>query len=1514
MKTSGKLFVKLIGVALVLAMVLSTLFVPMSFSAAAAEDITIDFKSFASISKSVKAKNEAGIGRGDNAALCYDYAGEYVWKVDNGNNVYYANRNAIHDHTAALCTPLDKTVYKISYYVKAVNVNSDFELKFLTGHSGNLWEANTMNIYEGTKRYFSKDEDLSDWTKVETILITEFKQGNKTGDDLILALNVIDKSMDAKVEILVDDVVVSAVEDEVVQLNTGISQQETLFLFGKEGDAIEIPELDNNGLVLLGWFTDKECTVPFTETTFKEGVTVLYAKWGGTVIDFEPYSGSGFLPVSVKVENGANVGYNSNAALHFDFDGDSVWKTEGDNVTYYYQRNNGIDHRAPLAELKNNTAYKVTYFIKVNEANSGFNAKFVTGHGSNIFEPGTLVSYDSTTKTFGAEDVSEEWVKVETIFVTDFLDNGTKVGDDLHIVFNVDEKKAETKVDVLVDKVAVVELTGGIVAFNTNVPSEAPIYVFGEKDAEITFPEVENSGLNFEGWYTDKELTNKFTETTFSDGLVVLYAKWTGDIVEFDGYNWDTSLKPSTSIKNEKGVGEKDDFALNFNFVGDKVWEGNTLFWQRSNNLDHRAAILTVKDNTTYLVTYTVKIEEANSAFSVRLATGHGSNIFEGGSVVYNETARNFSTEEVGKGYIKRTVMLTTRFGATTKSAPDELFVLFSVLRKEADTVVNAFVDKVTVVEVPAANGVLFDANAETADGDFQLGEVGEDIVFPTLTNGKAEFLGWYSDKHCEIPFIETKIKEGFITAYARWSTLPITFENYAYQDTNTGRFGQNMSIVNADGVGYDDNYKLNFNFNGDVIRNYNDKGKPVYWRERISSPYDNIARLGALQNKTAYKVSFMYKANGGTTDDAKTLFITGDTSNIWLTDSIAIYRYASVVLDKDNTQWTKAEVTFFTDFKKENGDMLFFGLSGIDETVKEGIKMDFDFDNFVVEKLEKPYVFFDSQEDGYTALVCGKAGETIAVPETTPKRVGFDFAGWYVDKEATIPFTQTTFNAGEAIVVYSGWVKSSYALYDFENYGLTKSSGYLIISDGMSVGTVGAARSGVNSIKMDRTGLKKVSCAIIADNSNRVELDIGKTYAISFWYYVEKRGTTEAKISFRTAGRSNAFENSVGISDVVSVSVVAETGVWKKRTVVANTAEIKDKYFYIVVESGLDGVFYVDDIEVTALPDGHTAYTVDNGECDAVPQYVSGKIGSSFANKLPKAPKKANHVFVGYVGVDASGNREDLTPDKMVFTDKKLQIIANFVRLNTVQNFDDGEYLTFLGAYNDYSALDFDYEIYNALKEGNSKQNVASGNYSLHRKGTSMYVESAQILTQNQRLVPGQRYTITMKVKLGKHFHTDGAVKVFSNFSAYYPWAKTGDAYPVAVIADLKEGQWQEVGYTFYAVEEYLSVQTPGYVELFIDDIVITRVTGETPLSTPAKFTEYVTAKRDEKGEIIEEDSSIDVSSIIDPTLKVPSGGLLANGGNATVFVIIGAAAVLVLAGLAVLLIVIKKRKSKKA
>lgn len=204
------------------------------------------------------------------------------------------------------------------------------------------------------------------------------------------------------------------------------------------------------------------------------------------------------------------------------------------------------------------------------------------------------------------------------------------------------------------------------------------------------------------------------------------------------------------------------------------------------------------------------------------------------------------------------------------------------------------------------------------------------------------------------------------------------------------------------------------------------------------------------------------------------------------------------------------------------------------------------------------------------------------------------------------------------------------------------------------------------------------------------------------------------------------------------------------------------------------------------------------------------------------------------------------------------------------IQDFEV-EYVFMAQNYKGYSIYDFDYELYDSEKDGNSADNVTGGRYSLHREGNSKYFENAIIVNNNIGLEPLNKYTVTMNIKLGKHFHSDGAVKIYSNDSATYPWAVAGDYIAVIPINDLKENEWTKVSFTFAPTKAFVGIQTPGYVELFIDDVEFkVEEKEEIPLSVSPEFKEYKVLNRDENGNITElEGLYVDALEITDPSLR---------------------------------------------
>lgn len=93
--------------------------------------------------------------------------------------------------------------------------------------------------------------------------------------------------------------------------------------------------------------------------------------------------------------------------------------------------------------------------------------------------------------------------------------------------------------------------------------------MFGKIDSALTMPKnPEKPFSKFVGWYTDKELTNKFESTVFPKETTILYAKWESEIKNVDMLN-DTFVENDKDTynftKNENG-------SLTINKTVDKAW------------------------------------------------------------------------------------------------------------------------------------------------------------------------------------------------------------------------------------------------------------------------------------------------------------------------------------------------------------------------------------------------------------------------------------------------------------------------------------------------------------------------------------------------------------------------------------------------------------------------------------------------------------------------------------------------------------------------------------------------------------------------------------------------------------------------------------------------------------------------------------------------------------------------------------------------------------------------------
>ena len=1049
----------------------------------------------------------------------------------------------------------------------------------------------------------------------------------------------------------------------------------------------------------------------------------------------------------------------------------------------------------------------------------------------------------------------------------------------------------------------------------------------------------------FEGWYTSELFTEKYEEAAFGSSNLTVYARWVEKQEEFiqDFENYPYSEKAETSdyvwgvkYKNHEHFAtqmEKIDDPTNsgrgkvvkFEWDPDMTYvDGDPNTYNAKDEYSYRRSGCITMGNTEfvdgmqYIMYFDYYVEEIGNqkitmaAQNIRYDQG-----WKYGARVDTKTHDVTSADKDGEWH---TGVVVLKMSVDANAGP----YIHAMFRNSTNTGAKVYLDNFRFVPVQVNEVVMTVNNGSFAPTEYIPVVKGATLNIKVPTVEGRTFKGWYTDSACTQRFTNTVVPGNNFTVYSGWNELPETFQDYPFDTTNVNLFGKTMSIVKGKGVGHGDDAAAKFVLDGDAVYSTAADGTVTYWASRAGTS-DCVIRLNnTVADGEVYKVSFWYKGDEKANVNSTIKLRVANPNNNWdngQSDTNVI------TVSPKQTEWQKAEFLYYCSLKKPEANGLFirFNTTGnIKDLDQLGIAY---VDEILIERIEKPFVIFDGLNGKQGEIVQGKVGEEIKLP-ATPKLVGRKFVGWYLDEEFTEPFTQKVFADGMGITVYAKYEYADNFTINFENVGKNRGAEADFLFTPGAMGAV--AKTGYNNstgLVFDRTVTNDwSSSSALYEDGNQVVLTNDNRYYVTFKYYVKEQLTANAFIKLKAAQIGNSygakpskaeFENAGVISIEYPVPTSTEVGRWYTGAMILDTTKIfvqtdengneVDPTRYAAIYAnvrGGGGVIVMDDITFKKLPAGHQAYVVFTGGANSVPSYVSGRIGTSFRSQLPKNPQYENHLFKNYFTYDKSHNQAVLEDKDMVFTKDTLQIETNWVRLRTVQDFE--RYSILMNSIPGFGPADFGYKLYDAKKEGNSADNVTSGRYSIHRLGTSPYFENIQILDEDLRICADEKFTVTMKVKVGKHFHTDGAIKLVGCKSPTYAWTASGSYHPIAVIADIADGEWHEVSYTFSSVERYLAIQTPGYVEIFIDDVVIERADPEMPVSTPPEFTEYVQALRDENGNLIDVDvSSIDVGSIIDFSLYI--------GGFNVVTLIIIVGGVLLIAGAVFVVLFIKKRKANK-
>ncbi len=1299
-------------------------------------------------------------------------------------------------------------------------------------------------------------------------------------------------------------------------------------LDGMAGEPFEYPAdpVDSEGKKwFMGWYTTEGYTEEHTSGKFGFASATLYSFWKSEVPginqDFENYTKNEYtvkteasgnktksnnlyfaLPMSKQSEVTASA--DSNYAVKFDWDAQMVSDKDDINAYNAAGRYYEFDNFIWLGNgLENNTRYTVTFKVKVEKVGSKLDFYMLSAGSDNAWA--NYVRYQSGYKTY---EQSEEWQEVSFAFTTNYKSaSATTMYLGVRMENNVDTVLYFDDIEIK----AVVQPYESLVTVVTGINGQQDIDLVGRRGDTVTLPTLTHpQGAEFKGWYADASYKTPVETVIFGRNSTTIYARWGSAPITFKDYPYNTTpgnnFGKLLSVENSAGVGNGDDYALRWTLIGDmpSAYNNGELYYKRAGQRDHIATIGKVKSGSVYRVSFDYKSDsDCIDGYNIRLVTSIDSNIW-GGS--WNAQTPMLKVAADDNDWQKYTFIFT----ADIVGSGTTLYIEFTSSNATQKTYVNALVDNILVEEL-AGDIVYFHTGNDVILDDAIEAKAGEPLTLPkSFTETNSVIAGLYLDEALTVPFTSDVVPQGITHLYVKWKAI---VEDYKKFKVDSGEF---YSVLKGEGVGYNDDAALRWVLDGPKTYYM---GDTLVTHASRGTQYDHITPIqNPIKDGAVYRVSYYYMATKDTNVDVTITPIVGG-SNIWWSSVRKKFDGLATTIKKGGCEWTKAEFYISVNVLKSGtlvGDRLYLILNTVNNNITN--YTDVRIDNVSIELVTAPYIFFEPNNSEPSTIVRGEVGDKITYP-ATPERVGYEFDGWYSDVDCTVPFTLTHLAADTAITAYAKWNLSDLAVYSYEKFSLVNGGNWFI--GDAEVLDFAKAKSGKKAVLFDRTKEHNNGASFIAVAQGRdlFTIDPTKQYIVTVYYYVESAPSGSLNLSFVGAGLNNAWtginaKTYVGASVGITASAAKQNiGQWMSKTFVLDTSIIKDSYknytqLFLVVKGADQWKVWFDDITIRTVPEGMSAVSVENGGCDSVPTSIVGKPGTSFASKLPENPEVEGMFFSGYFTKELDGTYTKLEREAMVFADAPFAIYARFLDYKVVESFDNGNYLSLVENYkNSYTLYDFDYEIYDGSLEGNSMNNVTSGNYSLHRKGNTMYFENAVILTLGNQIAASQKYTVSFKVKLGKHYHTDGAIKVVSGRSSRYAWTTTGDYYPVVSIKELLDGEWHEVSYTFNSVEAFACVQTPGYVELFMDDFTFSIADESVPLSTPIAFTEYVPVKRDEKGNIIEkDDTAVDITSIIDVSLYLDNNGSM-------LWIIIGiAGGVIILAAAAVVTIILVKKKKK--
>lgn len=721
-----------------------------------------------------------GFAHGGNRSLKFEYAaGAKENTKASLSVVMYKNNNHVTVETGKS--------YSMTFWYNAEKLSSDVSITAQTCFARNFWASGIVN-YDSNSLVIRSTEQGGGWKKATIVFTAE--PSSKDRNCLYFRINPL---ADADTLLWIDDISIDPLSDSTNIITLVYDSLTNEKIFAEKGDEITLPTPKKDGYTFGGWYTDKKYENAVTGSKYKVTATGnLYARWilSSVICDFENYpqewmSGSGRFSFDSK--NGMSITDSEHVSgeksLHYSYN-----KEINDCNPYAYAQLYNVNDitvngDVPLI-LDENSAYTVKFKYKLKESAGDVRIDFVSAARTNYWGfRSTLAS-----ATVSRDDTGGGWFEKTLFFQTGtFTRDEWTQGDAMYMVVNA----GGTVTDICIDDI---ELTGmgDSVFIEFKSPSGDSQFVTGKAGETIKFPaDPVRNGYKFTGWYTDKELTQKFEGTVFGKAAITLYPKMVMDDeikISFEDEYYRRSLKGGQVDTCEISSDMASDGKYSLKLDKADTKRGNTGIV-----LVAGEAPIEVEDGATYVITYDYYVVK-DTGTSLDFYTPWPNAQFAGADNIWayhsipDETWRFPLNEQQG---IWKTASFMFKAALNDPTAN----TLYFTVNATAGGIY--YFDNLRLSKLDTSDGkkgLNLNPTGATALPEAKLyraAKAGAAVNLPTdIKREGYEFIGWFADKKCT-----EKVNDRYVmseldtTLYAGWAIKSIKQDFETLYDTYVSKY-----------------------------------------------------------------------------------------------------------------------------------------------------------------------------------------------------------------------------------------------------------------------------------------------------------------------------------------------------------------------------------------------------------------------------------------------------------------------------------------------------------------------------------------------------------------------------------------------------------------------------------------------------------------------------------------------------------------------------------------------------